>query len=471
MNSMIRCSLLASVLASGASCGGDNSLRRVGRGAEVCDGVDNDENGTVDDGLVPPGRCIARGVCQTEFDEVCAGAQGWTCRYPSPRYELRETTCDGLDNDCDGVIDPDPLCRPELCDGQDNNGNGRIDDGVRAPGQCRASGVCALGATESCAGARGWLCRYASPNFESVEATCDGLDNDCDGEADEGGVCRPTRLVLVDGYDGQVYRSLDEAATWTKAGRAGFSAPAIVSVARRSDGATVVTSTRGEILVSTDGGANWSALPAAPWSADAPQGGAAHFVSLATAPDGDLVGVSVHSGRDGLVYRSSDLGRSWRVAGTWPERTGMMTDVAVAPNGEVYVAHPPYLGGTVYRSSDRGATFARVGAYDPGPAGGVAVIRSDRTGTLFAVGNPEVTLYASKDRGATWSALGAWLNPRAVQAMTVDRRNRIFAASVKGPVLVSDDGGRALRAVGDWGTAASRDIICCSGWIGLVADE
>src|SRR5207244_4033276 len=71
--------------------------------AEVCDGLDNDCNGLTDDG--DPG---SGGACATGLSGVCAaGTQhcvggALACvRNVSPSAEL----CDGLDNDCDGAVD------------------------------------------------------------------------------------------------------------------------------------------------------------------------------------------------------------------------------------------------------------------------------------------------------------------------------------------------------------------------------
>jgi hypothetical protein len=88
--------------------------------------------------------------------------------------------------DCD---DTEPAIHPgadELCDGLDQDCDGAEDDDVVAPAEnpCRQAGVCEDGTTVSCdQGA--WTCLYSAPAWEEHEASCDGLDNDCDGAVDE----------------------------------------------------------------------------------------------------------------------------------------------------------------------------------------------------------------------------------------------------------------------------------------------
>lgn len=76
--------------------------------------------------------------------------------------------CDTLDNDCDSSIDED---FPDL--------SNPCTVGI---GECQRNGVyiCAIGTP-------GLICS-ATAGLPSPEV-CDGLDNDCDGETDEGGVC------------------------------------------------------------------------------------------------------------------------------------------------------------------------------------------------------------------------------------------------------------------------------------------
>ena len=134
--------------------------QNVGPGPEVCDGLDNDCNGVVDNGN--PGGGVAcgtgqQGVCAAGTTACTAGAVACN-RNTAPSAEI----CDGLDNDCNGVVD-----------------NGNPGSGVScSTGQL---GVCAAGATSCTAGAIACN-RLVAPTAE----TCDGLDNDCNGVVDNG---------------------------------------------------------------------------------------------------------------------------------------------------------------------------------------------------------------------------------------------------------------------------------------------
>jgi hypothetical protein len=134
---------------------------------EVCDGQDNDCNGAVDDG--DPGGGAA---CVTGLPGECAAGT---------------MTCTNGALAC--VQDLQPAA--ELCDGKDNNCDGDVDeDNPEGGASCGAAseGICAAGVMTCTNGAL-----YCQPNVQPAAVeTCDGKDENCDGQIDNGANCAAT---------------------------------------------------------------------------------------------------------------------------------------------------------------------------------------------------------------------------------------------------------------------------------------
>jgi hypothetical protein len=135
-------------------------------GAEICNGRDDDCDGTPDDGLTPPSTfCNPNGVC-AGTTPTCSGMGGWVCNYPAATYEPVETRCDMRDNDCDGATDePFPTVGTSCANGS---------------GICRRTGVIACNMAGT-----GTLCTAPPAGTPAAFESCNDIDDDCDGTTDE----------------------------------------------------------------------------------------------------------------------------------------------------------------------------------------------------------------------------------------------------------------------------------------------
>lgn len=182
---------------------------------ERCNELDDDCDTKIDetfpdkgaDCTVGQGACAASGHYVCGHDELACDAQPG-----APASEV----CDGIDNDCDGKIDedfavgtacdgPDPdscadgmivcasptatMCTDtpgtsdEVCDGIDNDCDMRVDEGFSVGAACDGADADAcIEGTIACDGAGGAVCSDTTGN--NVEL-CNGIDDDCRNGIDD----------------------------------------------------------------------------------------------------------------------------------------------------------------------------------------------------------------------------------------------------------------------------------------------
>ncbi|NMC71903.1 MAG: hypothetical protein GYA57_17850 [Myxococcales bacterium] len=180
--------------------------------AEVCNGADDDCDGTTDETFAcvqgSTGACTT--TCGSTGTRVCSASCAWESCVPPAE------SCNGADDDCDGACDDGFECcarsgatcattcgstgtrvcstsctwgscvpPAESCNGLDDNCDGMTDEGF----------TCRAGATESCTtacgsnGARSCSAGCVWGACVPPAEVCNGADDDCDGTTDETFAC------------------------------------------------------------------------------------------------------------------------------------------------------------------------------------------------------------------------------------------------------------------------------------------
>jgi len=190
----------------------------------TCDGVDDDCDGGADEDFSPQPTTCGVGACASTGTTSCVGgASQDSCTPGTPA--ATDATCNGIDDDCDGLVDEDfapeptscgvgacaatgttsclngsvqnsctpgaPALNDALCNTVDDDCDGAVDeDYVSVPTSCGVGLCTAIGSISCLNGQEQDSCTPGAP--APSDAVCDGLDEDCDGLVDEDHILVPT---------------------------------------------------------------------------------------------------------------------------------------------------------------------------------------------------------------------------------------------------------------------------------------
>ncbi|WP_282135440.1 MopE-related protein [Seonamhaeicola maritimus] len=246
-DSMQACSAPTGYVTDNTDCDDTQAAAYPGN-TEICDGIDNDCDGQVDEGVLSTFYADADSDGYgnpNDSIQACSAPTGYVSDNTdcddtqAAAYPGNTEICDGIDNNCDGQIDEGVLStfyadtdgdgygdvnvttqacsaptgyvsdntdcddtqaaaypgNTEICDGIDNNCDGQVDEGVLSTFYADTDGD-GYGdssvTTQACTAPDGYVAdntdcddTEAASNPGNAEV-CDGIDNDCDGEIDEG---------------------------------------------------------------------------------------------------------------------------------------------------------------------------------------------------------------------------------------------------------------------------------------------
>ena len=186
---------------------------------ELCNGADDDCDGVDDDGRDVGAPCTAGlGACAASGTIGCVADLTAACS-AVPKAAKTET-CNGIDDSCDGVTDegfglgdvcqktagscikpgvlvctpdgtsavcnaPSPQPTAESCNAVDDDCDGLTDEDFHVSEPCTSGeGACQVSGLTACTETGQAFCKGPAP--DGHPEVCDGEDNDCDGETDEG---------------------------------------------------------------------------------------------------------------------------------------------------------------------------------------------------------------------------------------------------------------------------------------------
>jgi len=188
-----------------------NALASIVSGSivfETCNNLDDDCDTRVDEDFPQKGAACddgELGACRGTGTLGCtANGAGLQCNISSPGATPQPEVCNGLDDNCNGAIDEGISCTPgcvptslvDVCNGLDDDCDGAFEEddpdvgdrcGITDVGPCELGTNVCVGGTIVCVG-----------NIDPTAELCNGVDDDCDGNFDDMATC-PGATSCIEG--------------------------------------------------------------------------------------------------------------------------------------------------------------------------------------------------------------------------------------------------------------------------------
>ncbi len=194
---------------------------------ELCNDIDDDCDGDIDNGVeqdLVEAACTLAGPCAGTVTATCGAGGEWLCDYTAvPNWEADEMLCDGIDNDCDGTVDegyglgvgcdgddpdscesgfiecisptasgcvePPDSVAVEVCDGVDNDCDTMVDEGFSAAETADPDGDNSPNCIDEDDDGDGVVDTADNcgliPNADQLNTDGDTAGNVCDGDDDD----------------------------------------------------------------------------------------------------------------------------------------------------------------------------------------------------------------------------------------------------------------------------------------------
>lgn len=387
---------------------------------EVCDGLDNDCNGTVDDGV--PGAGI---VCETGQEGLCADGET-ACvggQYQCvPNVGASAEVCDGEDNDCDGAIDEEGTWEP-YDDGLSGGNMTEVAFDPRNPGVAYAL-----------VGNQTYLSQDGGQSFTKTGEAPQVLRMLAFPPADD--------ATILAVSDAGLWRSEDEGDTWSLVALGGLPLRSIHI--HPADPARILIGTTGAgIYVSTNGGVSFDpANVGVPFSRIEAFSGDPANPAVAVATVALLTPQGVLSGQ-GQLLRTTNAGGSWSVV---LDNVGRAFGVTRCES-DANLMFAGLWGDGVARSIDGGASWTFASGLASQAAYDVVLSPTDCTrlfASVFPIGAHRSDDGAQSFVGPLDSGMNAYPGQVAMAVDPTDQ-DRVLAANHSGVFLTENAGSDWVR--------------------------